>query len=531
MPVLLVLGLVAAVYLHDLSLRRKFDARLESIRARGEPVTFADVLALREKMPPEENSALILLDAFEKVHELELEGKPYVWDLWRRGGKLGARHSQQMREMIGAYLEDRAEALSLIHEAAQLSGGVYPLEPTGNPYAMLLPHLHPLQQAARLGALEALYHAHAGEGREAARSVVACRRLAASVGDCILIEALVRMAVDGITLDALERSLGLCEMQEEDLCALRDELRREEEGVSLEFAFLAERAGAYWVFKQTANPYKELRSLVGATDSPESLRSFVYGMFPGQRARDALFFYDTMDRALAICHLPLGKKLKEGRRLDEELVQQLSDHRHEHLISAVLMPACARVFELEVRTKTIMRVARTALAVEQWRQAHGGWPDSLEQLVPELLDAVPEDPFSEGPLRYRKTDIGVVVYSVGPDGQDNKGLPEDEFFRPARAPEGSGPEEGRDLPFRLLNVELRGAETLTFRDEIMGSNLDLEALEACGFGSDRLRELGLTEEDIEKLRPIEGPFGLLGPMGPLGPGPPPGFPPGPGPQQ
>jgi hypothetical protein len=41
--------------------------------------------------------------------------------------------------------------------------------------------------------------------------------------------------------------------------------------------------------------------------------------------------------------------------------------------------------------------------------------------VPDLLRAVPTDPFDGRPLRYRRDPEGAVVYSVGPDGKDNGG--------------------------------------------------------------------------------------------------------------
>jgi hypothetical protein len=42
--------------------------------------------------------------------------------------------------------------------------------------------------------------------------------------------------------------------------------------------------------------------------------------------------------------------------------------------------------------------------------------------VPALLDRVPKDPFDGQPIRYCKLDKGYVVYSVGEDRKDDKGL-------------------------------------------------------------------------------------------------------------
>jgi hypothetical protein len=42
-------------------------------------------------------------------------------------------------------------------------------------------------------------------------------------------------------------------------------------------------------------------------------------------------------------------------------------------------------------------------------------------LIPEFLDKVPTDPYDGKPLRYRRLDDGVVVYSIGRDGKDDGG--------------------------------------------------------------------------------------------------------------
>ena len=75
-----------------------------------------------------------------------------------------------------------------------------------------------------------------------------------------------------------------------------------------------------------------------------------------------------------------------------------------------------------IRLRMHMAAARVALAVERYRRAHGGLPESLEALVPEWLEAVPVDELDpEGsPLRYRQWADGTyAVYSVGMDGEDD----------------------------------------------------------------------------------------------------------------
>jgi hypothetical protein len=89
----------------------------------------------------------------------------------------------------------------------------------------------------------------------------------------------------------------------------------------------------------------------------------------------------------------------------------------------------------------VLRCLAAALAAERYRLAFNAWPDTLECLTPDFLAAVPRDPFDGQPLRFRRTENGIVVYSVAEDRVDNNG----NLAAFAREP-------GTDLGFRLFDV-------------------------------------------------------------------------------
>jgi hypothetical protein len=88
-----------------------------------------------------------------------------------------------------------------------------------------------------------------------------------------------------------------------------------------------------------------------------------------------------------------------------------------------------------------LEVAKTLLAVERYRLARASLPETLDQLVPDYLAAVPVDPFDGAPLRYKRFDRSFLVYSVGEDGKDDGGKQE------PKKTEKSG--ETWDLAFRI----------------------------------------------------------------------------------
>jgi hypothetical protein len=64
-----------------------------------------------------------------------------------------------------------------------------------------------------------------------------------------------------------------------------------------------------------------------------------------------------------------------------------------------------------------------AIALELYRRRHGGWPATLDALVPSLLPSVPVDRFTGQPLRYRIIDGMPRLYSVGANLTDDAGTP------------------------------------------------------------------------------------------------------------
>jgi hypothetical protein len=65
----------------------------------------------------------------------------------------------------------------------------------------------------------------------------------------------------------------------------------------------------------------------------------------------------------------------------------------------------------------------TELALRCYRSDQNKAPARLDELVPNYLTRVPQDPFGAKPLIYRPQGTNWVLYSVGPDGVDDGGKP------------------------------------------------------------------------------------------------------------
>lgn len=76
------------------------------------------------------------------------------------------------------------------------------------------------------------------------------------------------------------------------------------------------------------------------------------------------------------------------------------------------------------QVEAIRQLTIATIALERYRLKHGGYPDTLDALVPDFLAAVPVDWFDGKPLKYRPLPDGqYLLYSVGRDGRDDGGDP------------------------------------------------------------------------------------------------------------
>jgi hypothetical protein len=83
-----------------------------------------------------------------------------------------------------------------------------------------------------------------------------------------------------------------------------------------------------------------------------------------------------------------------------------------------MTPVFSRAVWSRDRTTAYLGTAQVALAVEAYRLEHGAYPTTLAE-VGELGWKLPLDTFGGKPFRYRREGKGFVVWSIGPDMQDD----------------------------------------------------------------------------------------------------------------
>jgi hypothetical protein len=92
------------------------------------------------------------------------------------------------------------------------------------------------------------------------------------------------------------------------------------------------------------------------------------------------------------------------------------------MLTSMIVPALGSVFRAQTRSVANHRVASALVAATKQRLETGTVPATLDEYTGTLLPPASRDPFTaDQPLVMKQTDDGIVVYSIGPDGQDDGG--------------------------------------------------------------------------------------------------------------
>lgn len=112
------------------------------------------------------------------------------------------------------------------------------------------------------------------------------------------------------------------------------------------------------------------------------------------------------------------------RRYSAELKKISKGFRPHTFVARRFIADFSVLVQMVACKQTCLDEAEVACALERYRLAVGELPETLEALCPRLLDAVPPDIIGGQPLKYRREgNAGVVVYSVGWNETDERGVP------------------------------------------------------------------------------------------------------------
>jgi hypothetical protein len=402
--------------------RANSSARVENLlaaaRARGEPTSPEELEEYYSIGPGATNPATLWLAAVTPLdtpdHATSAGDLPIVGT--GQGDVPLPGEPWPLEEKAEQHLARYASSLEQMHEAAAIGGpGRYPTE-FSDGLAMLLPHAQALRSGARLLNLDARMAARRGDAQRAAQATHAMFMASESLArEPILISQLVRFAISGVAVTAVEDILPAVEFSDEDLALLQRDLEMCDSKDGVERSLLGERV---------------IGTATVQSGDVEVLDDYLGGMAAMKHGLP--YYLESMEKYHGASKKPWPQAIQEAAAIEQNIQARASTPmgRIEANTAVMLAPALDAALQAGARAEAANRTAATAIAIERYRRKNGRLPAKLEQLVPEFLSAVPADPFDGKPLRYVVRENGVTVYSIGRDRADNGGEEKDQSGDP-----------------------------------------------------------------------------------------------------
>lgn len=317
-----------------------------------------------------------------------------------------------------------------LRRASPLQYARFPLEySANNPGEMVFPHYESLKAAASVLRLRAI----AELDNQQSQSALADIRLILYLADSIRQEPIfwslrTRLEIVNYAIQPIWEGLARRQWSDDQLLAMERELARLDAVRDYSLVLRSELA---WQLESIE--YLRAERMANSIDcmcgDPMFWPTVAYRLSPSG-------WFHLSKVAVARCYqaaLPTTAELSQRvlspsitRRFEEAAGLERSRYWNKgSWLLSFFVPSLEREANTCARTQASVDLARVACALERFRQASGGFPESLNALVPTYLSEIPHDVVNGQPLRYHPTEDGnFLLYSVGWNGEDDGGEPD-----------------------------------------------------------------------------------------------------------
>jgi len=330
-----------------------------------------------------------------------------------------------LEDEVTAFLARHAATLDLIRRAADRDTCRFTRDWSRPSIDMLLAEIQAIRSEGRLLALAARRAAAEGRHADALADIVRINHLSRHVAsEPILVSYLVGVALERIALTELVGllpRLGPADAPLLDAPEVRDLVGRP---LDLLPALYGEEAFGLATFAGFADERVTVRELLGPDES--SGAGTIGDIDPLFRVffleRDIAGYRKLMhDFQQLVARRDKSASHAETIRQAESLERTLE--KRQGMVSRLLFPALKQVFLARSRAEAARRAAAALVAATRQRLQAGVLPLAPSEFTGVPPYVLPEDPFAEGgkPLVMKRSDGGVLAYSVGPDAEDDGG--------------------------------------------------------------------------------------------------------------
>ena len=364
-------------------------------------------------------------------------------------GFMGKKYNELtvgQRRIAERWLQEHNDALELIIEGSRRPyyWREYETETAeGGMIGILMPNLSDFRRLAFNLRLRARLRAEQGRYQDASDDVKSCYRFGQHLkGDKVLIEQLVGIGIEALSVQTIRDILGEYEIESKVLADLQDSFEQIVAGENFVLSFKAEKLCVYgeiqrcftedrfggghldlsrinWISSLTGdyqNDVIDVKTIFSPQQWPRALKVLFAHPDKEKTRETADCFYDFWTKL----YLKTPCQIKaEGIDAEKEALEIIEGNVFLQILTRF---DWTRVNQIVRRNKTDVRATVAVLAILRYSKDKGSFPEDLEQLISAgYLMQPPDDVFSVKPLVYRKTDDDFILYSVGPNFTDEGG--------------------------------------------------------------------------------------------------------------
>jgi hypothetical protein len=440
-PTLVILPIAfgTGIYLWRIVDRRLADAI--SAADRDDPYwRLDDLMAHRDPVPDEENSALIVAEVLSMVPEGWPKGPmptdgvpapPLPTELMKADERMvttadNVRLDDATAAVLRNELKALDEAVKIARTVADYPRGRHEVELGPTLLDTLLPETQASRTVARLLRADAAIRVHDGDPDGALDSCRANLCTARSIGDePFAISQLVRLAIGMVTMQSTRRVLGQGEPSDAALARLQALILDELGQPLLLHGNRGERAALTELIRRLGAGEVPISALSGGgpkfdPDAPHAaIAPLGKRWFDYQRA----IALEWLTEAVAIGRRPVAEHPRLWEAWDAEIVRTKRSRFGIYTapLPLLLMPALYSSSSAHSRYQCELGATAILLAAERHRRKAGDWPASIASIDPSILPVAPVDPFSGQAFRMEHRDGQLFIYSIGPNRKDEHG--------------------------------------------------------------------------------------------------------------
>jgi len=419
-------------------LGRKVEGRIEAYKAKGEPVSMADLAG--SPIPDSENGAVILDKVQRDLREYrKKEAKEWQRTLnrYHTSGKKPPESDEDLAQNIISAGKDKKESPEIWAAAIRYAAPAAAMLPRIEEAAAklqcrykanwqdgidaLFPYMGGIKNITRTLAIKSCLDAKAGKIEETVRSMTDAYKLEESIKEePSLIGLLVRVALTHMNSYALQNAAGYGHIDKTHARKLYDALENIDIQRDTAVALNGERAFHIWEFKAATKRGKlyagggSNETWLGNPGIEKVIRSY---MWRPMLYADELSCLDLLDGYLSIEKWTY-REIK-SQRIDDRFMSDIPSYA---FVTRIDTPVYAKV--LAKRDTGIARISgdQIFLALLAYKDSFGQYPGTLDELRSKLGWKLREDPFSGKDFVYKREGNGFLLYSIGENLKDDGGL-------------------------------------------------------------------------------------------------------------